>query len=260
MSYSFLLSETKDQVNTLTLNRPKANALSREMIIELREAVEAAIADAAVRVIVITGGEGKFFAAGADIPTLRDSLANPLAEGTMLGEGLKTMEAIERSPKPVIASVNGIALGGGCEIALACHVRIAADTAVFGQPEILLGVIPGWGGTHRLPRVVGHGWATEWLLTGRQVSASEALAAGLVTRVVPAAELGKTTHDFAVSLAGKPAVALAQTLHCLYHNALYPERGVALEAEAFLRTAQTEDAMEGTTAFIEKRTARFKGR
>ena len=259
MAFEYILVDQQEQCAILTLNRPKANALSLELMRELRQAVGDAEADPKVRVICITGGTGKFFAAGADIPSIQSSLDNPMAEGRLLAEGLKTVNAIEACTKPVMAVVNGMALGGGCEICLACHLRIAADTAVFGQPEINLGIIPGWGGTHRLPVIVGDGKAREWLLTGRNISAQEALEAGLVSKVAPAEELQTAAMELAGLLASKPPVALRETLHVVRERALHPEQGQALEAQAFERAAASQDAAEGIAAFVEKRKPEFTG-
>ena len=259
MEYQNLLVSAEGHTGIITLNRPKANALSLELMKELKHALDAAIADSAIRVIVITGGEGKFFAAGADIPSLQSSLSDPLAEGGMLADGLKTITTIDTSPKPIIAAVNGLALGGGCEICFACHLRIAADIAVFGQPEINLGIIPGWGGMHRLPLLIGESRARDWLLTGRQISANEAYAAGLVCKVVPPGELRAVAMELAAQLAAKPPVAMAQTLRILRERALNPSRGEELEANGFKACAASQDAIEGVAAFLEKRPARFVG-
>jgi len=259
MSYEFLLTAQQGPVRVITLNRPKANALSQALMAELLAEMNDAVADAATRAIIITGGEGKFFAAGADIPSLASSLKDPLAGGGMLADGLKTIQAIEESPKPVIAAVNGIALGGGCEICLACHLRIAASTALFGQPEINLGIIPGWGGMHRLPQLIGESRAKDWLLTARQVTADEACAAGLVCRVVAAEELQAAALELAQVVASKPAAAAAATLYVLRERAKYPERGAELEAEGFTRAAASKDAAEGVAAFLEKRAPNFTG-
>ena len=260
MSYENLIVQQDGAICTITLNRPKANALSLGLMTELGAALAAAEADAAVRVILITGGEGKFFAAGADIPTLAETRHNPLVAGGLLDVGLKTINSIEACSKPVVAVINGVALGGGCEICLACHIRIAADTALFGQPEINLGIIPGWGGTHRLPQLVGESRAREWLLTGRNIDAAEALASGLVSKVVPQAELMAAARELAHVLASKPAVATAETLRILRTRVLHPERGLALEAEGFTRAAASADAGEGIAAFLEKRKPSFTGK
>lgn len=259
MAYQFILTGKAEGCGAITLNRPKANALSLELVSEIGAAVQAFIEDADVRCILITGGEGKFFSGGADIPGLGKSLKAPFAEGEPLPAGLKTMDIIENSPKPVIAAVNGIAVGGGCELTLACHFRIAADTAVFGQPEINLGIVPGWGGCHRLPRLIGEGRALDWMLTGRMVNAQEALEAGLVTKVVPLPELGNAARELAGMLAGKPSVATRAILRVVRERALQPDRGKALEAEAFAEAASSRDAAEGVSAFLEKRSPNFTG-
>jgi enoyl-CoA hydratase len=259
MSYEFLQISAEGPVTTIQLNRPKVNALSLPLIQELARAVKEAEQDDSVRVIVLTG-TGRFFAAGADIPTLQQTRENPLQQGGLLSEGIKTMQNIEKSHKPIIAAVNGIALGGGCELCLACHIRLAAESATFGQPEINLGIIPGWGGTHRLPLLIGESRAREWLLTGRTVSAKEAYEAGLVARIFADAELLPGALEYAKALAEKPPLAVAHTLSILNTRMYYPERGAELEAAAFTAIARSEDAAEGIAAFLEKRKPVFKGR
>ncbi|MFP4500217.1 MAG: enoyl-CoA hydratase/isomerase family protein [Candidatus Hydrogenedentota bacterium] len=259
MSYEYLIVEQAGRTTWITLNRPKANALSRDLLVELREAVAAADTDPAVRVILITGGEGRFFAAGADIPTIRDSLDDPMAEGRLLAEGVKTMDRIEGCTTPVVAVVNGVALGGGCELCLACHLRIAADSAMFGQPEINLGIIPGWGGTYRLPWIVGDGRARDWLMTGRQVTAQEALEAGLVSAVVSPDMLHNTAKELAETLASKPPLAMRETIHVLRERLRRPAEAQSIEGTAFERAARSNDAAEGVSAFLEKRAPKFTG-
>lgn len=259
MEYQNIIVERQDFCTWITLNRPKANALSLDLMKELRDAVETADEDSAVRVILITGGESKFFAAGADIPTIAASLEDPMAEGQLLAEGVKTVNRIETCSTPVVAVVNGFALGGGCEVCLACHLRIAATTAFFGQPEINLGIIPGWGGTHRLPRLIGDSRAHDWLMTGRNVTAQEALEAGLVCQIVPPEELRDAAMKLAGLLAGKPAVAMRETLYVVYERALHPDQGQTLERESFQRAASSKDAVEGIHAFMEKRKPNFTG-
>ncbi|MBP8131806.1 MAG: enoyl-CoA hydratase/isomerase family protein [Candidatus Hydrogenedentes bacterium] len=259
MTYQFVQVETADRCAWVTLNRPKANALSLELVREIRSAVAAANADPQVRVILVTGGASKFFAAGADIPTIKDSLGNPMMEGGLLAEGLNMVNTIDACNKPVVAVVNGMALGGGCELALSCHLRIAADSATFGQPEINLGIIPGWGGTHRLPKIIGDGRARDWLMTGRTVSAQEALEAGLVSRIVPADQLRQAAQELADVLKAKPAAAMQQTLLILRGRALRPDRGQELEAAGFEIAAHSRDAAEGLAAFVEKRAPNFTG-
>jgi enoyl-CoA hydratase len=159
----------------------------------------------------------------------------------------------------VVAVVNGVALGGGCELCLACHLRIAADTAVFGQPEINLGIIPGWGGTYRLPWIVGDGRARDWLMTGRQVTAQEALEAGLVSKLTPAEQLRDTAKELAEILKSKPPVAMRETLHVLRERPRRPAEAQTLEGAAFERAATSKDAAEGVSAFLDKRPANFTG-
>lgn len=259
MGYENILVDQTDQCVVITLNRPKANALSLGLMKELREAVAAAEADAGVRVILITGGSGRFFAAGADIPTIQSSLDDPMAEGRLLAEGLKTINAIDACTKPVVAVVNGMALGGGCELCLACHIRIACTEAVFGQPEINLGIIPGWGGTHRLPLLVGDARARDWLMTARNITAEEALQAGLVSQVTAPEALMDTARQLAATLAAKPPVAMRETLRVIRQRALRPDMGQELERAGFEAAARSKDAAEGVTAFLEKRKPTFTG-
>lgn len=259
MSFEFILVEESEAIATITLNRPKANAVSRELIAELGQAIAAAEKNPAIRCILLTGAGDKFFSGGADIPTLQKNLGDPLAEAGLLATGLRTINAIEACPKPVIAVINGIAVGGGCEIALACHIRIASETARFGQPEINLGIIPGWGGTHRLPRLIGESRAYEWLLTGRMFDAQEALTAGLVIKVIPQDKLIEEARALAKTISSKPAVAIRATLDVVRESVLHPERGVEAEAKAFKMAAASKDAAEGVAAFLEKRTPVFSG-
>ncbi len=259
MNYQFLIVEKQNASLWITLNRPKANALSRELLVEIYNAIEEAENSPDVRAIVITGGEGKFFAAGADIPTIAQDLDDPMGEGKMLAQGIKTMNRIEACTKPVIASVNGFALGGGCELALACHIRIASATATFGQPEINLGIIPGWGGTFRLPRVIGEGRAMDLILTGRSISAEEALQYGLVSKVVPHEELKKTAQELADLLASKPPVALRELIQLQQKRIAEPACAGDYERAAFEQCAKSSDAREGVEAFLNKRTPQFKG-
>jgi enoyl-CoA hydratase len=260
MTYQNITCEHHEGYAVITLNRPKANALSQDLMQELAHAMDALRDDHAVRCVVITGGAGKFFSGGADLASVQVQLGD-LSSGRdgFIETGLRTINAIEAFPKPVIAAVNGIAVGGGCELALACHLRIAADTASFGQPEIKLGIIPGWGGTHRLPRLIGESRAMDWLLTGRSVSAQEAFEAGLVCKVVPHAMLESTTAEMAKALSYLPAVALRVTLRCVQGRAVDPAAGMDLEAEAFAEAGRSKDAAEGVAAFLEKRAPRFVG-
>lgn len=260
MSYQFIMTERVQSSFWITLNRPKANALSRELLMEIFDAVDSADNDESVRVILITGGEGRFFAAGADIPTIAEDLDDPMGEGKMLAQGIRTMDRIERTSKPVIAVVNGYALGGGCELALACHIRIASTQACFGQPEINLGIIPGWGGTYRLPRVIGEGRAMELLLTGRNIMADEALQYGLVSKVVAPEQLRATGQELADLLASKPPVALRELLRLYLKRSTEPAKSAQNEKESFEVCAKTADAREGVEAFLNKRSPQFQGR
>jgi enoyl-CoA hydratase len=259
MADTLVLTERFEGWAKLTLNRPKANALSLELVTGLRQAVDTLLADRQVRCIVITGGEGRFFSAGADIPTLKRSMGGSPAGSELLPEGLRLMDTVAASPVPVVAAVNGVAVGGGFELCLACHLRIAADTAQFGLPEVTLGIIPGWGGTHRLPRVVGEARALEWMLTGRMVSAEEAAQAGLLAKVVPAAELPQAAAELASTLAARPPIAVRAILRAVQGRAVDPAQGPALEQEGFREATRSKDAVEGVAAFLEKRRPQFMG-
>lgn len=259
MDYSYLLVDRFDSVAMVTLNRPKVNALSQDLLLELRQAVEEFDADPGVRCILITGNGDRAFSAGADIPSLQAGLGHVEDEGSMLGEGVLTMNALEACGTPILAAVNGIAVGGGCELSLACHLRIAADTAQFGLPEVNLGILPGWGGTHRLPRLIGESRALEWMLTGRMVPAEEAFQAGLVCRVVPQAELLETAKEFARTLAAKAPLSVEGILRAVHRRAVDPSQGVLLEAAAFQKAGNSKDAVEGVAAFLERRSPNYTG-
>ena len=244
----------------VTINRPKVlNALNAATLAELDREIAAARDDASVRAIVLTGGGEKSFVAGADINEL--AVQTPVSGREHARHGQSLFDRIERLGKPVIAAVNGFALGGGCELAMACTMRIAADTAKFGQPEINLGLIPGYAGSQRLPRLVGRGRALELLLTGNQISAEEAYRIGLVNKVVPAASLQAEAKALAVSLAAKAPVAVRYILEAVA-GGLEMKFADAQDYEATLfgLVSTTEDMREGTKAFLEKRKADFKGR
>ena len=259
MTYEHILVREAGAVCWITLNRPKANALSLALMQELGHAVEVADTAPQVRAIVLYGGEGKFFSAGADLPTLQPTLKEPTVEGSFISEGLKTVNRLAACTTPTLAVVNGVALGGGCELCLACHLRIAADTAHFGQPEIRLGLVPGWGGVHRLPRLIGEAHAYEWLLTGNTYSAAHAHAVGLVQMVVAADTLTARAQELAEQLAAQPRVATQALLTALQKRAIEPAQGPALEKQAFETASRSEDAQEGLAAFIEKRPPVFSG-
>ena len=255
-----LLYEVEGGIARITVHRPdKLNALNGATVREIAEAATRAIDDPAVSVLVVTGSGDKAFAAGADIAEMA-ALSPHAAQrfSQMLSDGL---DRLESSPKPVLAAVNGFALGGGCELALACHVRLAADTAKFGQPEVNLGLIPGAGGTQRLQRLVGRGRALDLILSGDMIDAAEALRIGLVERVVPAAGLRDAVDAYAAKLMGKSRLALARALEAVLAGGevALPE-ALALETSLFALCFATEDMREGTRAFLEKRKPTFPGR
>ena len=248
-----------DGILLLTIDRAdKLNALSAEVMQALDDAFARAETDDAVKAIVLTGAGEKAFVAGADIGQFT-SLDAQTGEAFAL-RGQAVFGRIERMPKVVIAAVNGFALGGGCELALACHLRIASENAVFGQPEVNLGLIPGYGGTQRLPKVVGRGAALEMILTGDRVSAQRAYEIGLVNRVVPREALLDEARRMAKTIASKAPLAVAYALRATLAADLPQADGMAHEAALFGLSTATEDLKEGASAFLEKRPAVFKGR
>jgi len=260
MSFDNLLLERDGAVAVLSINRPRVlNALNTQTISELREAVLELKGDAAVRAVILTGAGERSFVAGADITELANVPGAQLKEYAERGQDV--FDLIEHMGKPVLAAINGYALGGGCELAMACTLRVAADTAKLGQPEIDLGAIPGFGGTQRLTRLVGKGAALELLLTGRQITADEALRIGLVNRVVPAADLMTESREMAQALAAKAPVAVRYILESVHRGFDAPfDQAQSMEAALFGVIASTDDMREGTAAFLEKRKARFTGR
>jgi enoyl-CoA hydratase len=260
MTDSLLLIETADGVRTIRVNRPdKLNALNAATL----DAVDAAFADAttddAVRVVVLSGSGPKAFVAGADIAEM--SGLTPVQGRDFSLRGTRMMRRVEKLPKPVIAMVNGFALGGGLELAMCCHLRIAADTAKVGQPEINLGLIPGFGGTQRLLRLCGRAATLELCLTGAPISAERALQLGIVNRVVPAAELEAETMKLAAQLAASAPLALRGMLDCVNTGGECGiEEGLEYESAQFGLVFSTQDMREGTSAFLEKRKPAFAGR
>jgi enoyl-CoA hydratase len=255
-----LLLERADAIAVLTVNRPKVlNALNTQTLDELRRVILALKHDEAIRCIILTGAGEKSFIAGADINEL--AVQSPTGGRDHALRGQHVLDLIETMGKPVIAAINGYALGGGCELAMACTIRIAADTARIGQPEINLGIIPGYAGTQRLARLVGRGRALEILLTGDPIAAQEAHRLGLVNRVVPASELLKEVRALAALLAVKAPVAVRYIIDAVNKGLQMPfAEAQAHEATLFGLVASTEDMREGTKAFLEKRKAEFKGR
>jgi enoyl-CoA hydratase len=260
MDFDNLLLERDGAVAIITVNRPQVlNALNLSTIDELRRAVLGLKHDAEVRAIVITGAGEKSFVAGADVNEL--AVRTPAQYKELGVRGQHVFDLIENLGKPVIAAINGYALGGGCELAMACTMRIAADTARLGQPEINLGIMPGYGGTQRLPRLVGKGIALELLLTGKHITPAEALQIGLVNRVVPAASVLSEAKALAAELADKAPVAVQYIIEAVNRGLEASlDKGQFLEATLFGLVASTEDMREGTKAFLEKRKPDFTGR
>ncbi len=260
MEFEDLLVEDRNGVRWLTLNRPaKLNALTRALVGELGSAVAAAGSDPAVRAVVITGSGEKAFVAGADIAEFVG--LGPREGEAMARAGQAVFDRIADLPKPVIAAVNGFALGGGCELALACHVRLAAATARFGQPEVKLGLIPGYGGTQRLARLVGRGRALELLCTGAMIDAATAAAWGLVNRVVEPAALREVAQALGEAVGAVAPLAVARCLQGVRVGLDLPlAQAEEVEAALFGLCFATDDMREGAAAFLEKRPPRFAGR
>jgi enoyl-CoA hydratase/carnithine racemase len=255
-----LLYEKKNNVAYITVNRPSVrNALNAATVRELKTAFEQAKSDYEIRVIILTGAGDKAFVAGADINEL--AALTPAAGKEYALGGQPVFNAIEELGKPVIAAVNGYALGGGCELAMACTLRIASDNAVFGQPEVKLGIIPGYGGSQRLPRLVGKGRALQILLTAEMIPAAEALRIGLVNQVVPQAELISTAEAIAKKIIGNGPLAVKFCIEAVNRGMeMSQDEGQFLEATLFGLTCATEDMREGTKAFLEKRAPNFNGK
>ena len=260
MTYSTLLVEVDSRgIALVTVNRPeKLNALNADVLSELDHWFASAEDDAAVKGVIITGSGQKAFVAGADITRFRS--LGPI-EGKKFAEiGQRVFDRIENFPKPVIAAVNGFALGGGSEMALACHMRVASKTARFGQPEVNLGIIPGYGGTQRLPRIVGKGIAAELILTGDMISADRAHAIGLVNHVFEADALIEGARKLMSTMISRAPIALSLCIEALRASDLPLAEGLRHEAALFGQACATEDFREGVSAFLEKREADFKGR
>lgn len=259
MSFETILINRDGGVVTITINHPPLNVLSAQVGKELGKALDRIDADSDASVVVLTGSGDRAFAAGADIRELQ-RLSGTDAEG-MTHRWHRLFRRIEGFRLPVIAAVNGVALGGGCELAMACDLRYASEKARFGQPEINLGLVPGWGGTQRLPRLIGRGRALELMMTGDMFDAAEAHRLGLVNRVTAPEDLMETVGELAGRMAAKGGVALASIKTCVNDGL---DRGLdealALEAREFGAVSSTEDKAEGIAAFLEKRPAAFRGR
>ncbi len=260
MTYQTLLFDLRDSLAFVTVNRPeKLNALNDQVMAELMVVAERITVEPEIRGAIITGSGPKAFIAGADIGDL--SRQGPFDGKARARRGQAVLRRLETCGKPVLAAVNGFALGGGCELAMACHLRIASENAKFGQPEVKLGIAPGYGGTQRLPRLVGKGIALQLILSGEMIDAQEAYRIGLVNKVVPAADLMAESEKLMRGILAMAPLAVRLCLEAVdqgYDMTL--DEGLLLEANHFGLLAATHDMKEGTTAFLEKRPARFEGR
>ncbi len=247
----------EERVAVVTIDHRPVNALNRATLQELGQVMDGIAADPAVKAVIVTGGGSLAFVAGADIKEV-SQLQSPKEAQEMAALGQAVFLKIQRLQKPVIAAINGVCLGGGLELAMSCHLRISGDRARFGQPEVNLGIMPGWGGTQRLPRLIGKAKATEWILTGDIYAAQEAHRLGLVNQVVPQDQVLKVAKDLARKIAAKGAVAITQSLTAIEEGLHHPlAEGLAIEAQAFGKVAVSADSKEGVRAFLEKRQPKF---
>ena len=253
-------TENRDGILVITIDRPKVlNALNAQTVQEIGQAFDAASDDDAVKCVILTGAGEKAFVAGADINEL--AVCTPMTGKSTSQKGQRIFLAIERFPKPVIAAINGFALGGGCELALACHIRIASEKAQLGLPEVTLGIIPGYGGTQRMARLLGKGKALELILTGDRIGAADAERIGLVNRVVPPDQLMSTCEELARRIMTRGPLAVRAAIEAVMSGSEMPfEEGQFLEATLFGLLCSSEDTKEGMQAFIDKRAAEFKGK
>ena len=260
MAYENILFEKKDQIAFLTINRPEAlNALNWQTMEEIRDAFVSVKEDTSVGGVIVTGAGEKSFVAGADIKEL--ATKGPVDAKEFSVASQEILHLIEHFPKPVIAAVNGYCLGGGCELAMACHMRVVSEKAKFGQPEVNLGLIPGNGGTQRLPRLVGKGRALEMILTGDMINADEAYRIGLANKVTAPDQVISVAEDILKRILTKGPVAVGLSLEAVNHGMeLALDEGIQLESNLFGLCFSTEDMKEGTQAFVEKRKAEFKGK
>ncbi len=257
----FIRYTVEDRVATLVIDHPPVNALNKQTLTELDAAVDALLADVNVKVIVITGAGQMAFVAGADVGDIGEIVKNKdaIAAQAMIELGQSVFNKIEGSNKPVIAAINGFCLGGGLELAMSCHIRIAGDRSRFGQPEIGLGIMPGWGGTQRLTRIVGPSKATEIMLTGDQITAQQAMQLRLVNMVVPGGEVMRQSIGLAKKISNKSAISIAAILGSIRDGLDGQlQAGLAAERKHFVAVASSSDAQEGITAFLEKREAKFQ--
>ena len=255
---TLLVAVADDAIATVTINRPeKLNALNSQVLDDLDACFEELGSDPGVRGVLLTGAGPKSFVAGADIGRFSELDAESGHAFSLRGQSV--FNRIENLGKPVVAAVNGYALGGGCELAMACHLRVASENARFGQPEVNLGILPGYGGTQRLPRIVGRGRAIEMILTGDPITATRAYEIGLVNRVVPAEELLSTARSLLSGILAKAPLAVRMSLDAVRMSDLAIDQGQEYEAALFGQACTTKDFKEGVAAFLEKRPARFTG-
>jgi len=260
MIYQTLQFEVRDGIAFVTVNRPdKLNALNDQVMLELSSAVDRITTEAEIKGAILTGAGPKAFVAGADIGDL--SRQGPFDGKARSQRGQGVLRRLETCGKPVIAAINGFALGGGCELAMACHIRIAGENAKFGQPEVKLGIAPGYGGTQRLPRLVGKGVALQLILTGEMIDAQEAYRIGLVNKVVPTADLLSESEKMMRGILAMGPLAVRLSMEAVDRGLeMSLDEGLLLEANHFGLLAATQDTKEGLTAFLEKRSAKFQGR
>ena len=260
MDYRHILFNIENGIARITFNRPKVlNAMSYDVMTELADALHACGQNDAIKALILTGAGEKAFVAGADISQMQES--TPVEIMKLMELGQETLRFLETMGKPSIAAINGFALGGGTEIAMACDIRIAAENAMFGQPEILIGILPGWGGTQRLPRLVGMGMAKELILGGSQINAQRAYEIGLVNKVVPLTNLLEEAEKLARKFTALPGFALKMAKNAMNFGFDMPlEGGVKLELSAISQCFSTQDQKEGMKAFLEKRKPNFTGR
>ena len=259
MTYQNILTENRDGICIITINRPdKLNALNAGTVQEIKEAITTVYNDVTVKAAIITGSGPKAFVAGADIAGFQG--LNKTTGSNFAANGQEIFFMIENCPKPVVAAVNGFALGGGCELAMACHFRLASENAKFGQPEVNLGLIPGYGGTQRLIQIIGKGKAFELLMTADMVGAQEALQLGLVNYVTAPDDLLPKTIELLKKIMSKSPYAISKIITCVNKYYEQGRAGFKFEHEEFGACCETEDFVEGTTAFLQKRKANFTGR
>ena len=259
LDLDYVRYEADAPLAVVTVDHPPANALSNQVLAELDEAFRLAEADDSIRCVILTGAGERFFIAGADITEFLTTPDENVGDRTAKGQELTLL--IERMGKIVIAAINGYCLGGGCELAMAADIRVAADTAVLGQPEIKLGIIPGFGGTQRFVRLIGRSKAMELLFSGDNISAHDAYEMGLVTRVVPAGELLANVKELGLKLSASAPLAVAAIKRAVFDGLSLPiDRALLVEREEFVKVRRTADAREGISAFLEKRKPEFKGR